>query len=229
MFPLKSLIPSIALFATLVAGRGIVTNPPARSAGAATLAACGAGVYNILYNDVWAPIEEAAAQIDAGYNATACHLFFCRGLQYKDNAWNTRVYTPSTVVPFHVFIEDNDTGYANVSVVNLSAQQTIGAPLALWPVYANASLSPSHQLNNESERRNHSSPLSLMPTYCKILSTAASNSFLFFFLGHLTADFAVTIPDLGTQCTRPGACALQWFWYAYDHHTYESCVDFTTA
>ncbi|KAF8664112.1 hypothetical protein AX16_000802 [Volvariella volvacea WC 439] len=41
------------------------------------------------------------------------------------------------------------------------------------------------------------------------------------------SDFTVTIPDLGTQCSQPGACIIQWWWYAYNRQTYESCVDFT--
>ncbi|KII93821.1 hypothetical protein PLICRDRAFT_171527 [Plicaturopsis crispa FD-325 SS-3] len=41
-------------------------------------------------------------------------------------------------------------------------------------------------------------------------------------------DFTVTVPDLGTKCATAGACAIQWWWYAYSNdQTYESCVDFT--
>lgn len=40
--------------------------------------------------------------------------------------------------------------------------------------------------------------------------------------------FDVTIPDVGSQCSTPGACVLQWFWDAADiSQTYEDCVDFT--
>ncbi|GLB43010.1 putative lytic polysaccharide mono-oxygenase, cellulose-degrading [Lyophyllum shimeji] len=192
MFSMKSLASTVALFAVLVAGHGIVTSPTPRAIGAANLAACGTGVYNVLKSDKYGPIENAAAKVDAAYDPTACHLFFCRGLQYEDNKSNTRVYKPGTVVPFHVDIEAHHTGYANVSVVNLTTQKPIGAPLFLWPVYANDTLGPADWVKNET-------------------------------------DFSVTIPDVGTQCTKPGACAIQWFWYAYNHQTYESCVDFTTA
>ncbi|EIM92384.1 uncharacterized protein STEHIDRAFT_46186 [Stereum hirsutum FP-91666 SS1] len=40
-------------------------------------------------------------------------------------------------------------------------------------------------------------------------------------------NFNVTIPDLGTQCSEAGACALQWWWLGDGDQTYESCVDFT--
>ncbi|KAL0571511.1 hypothetical protein V5O48_010461 [Marasmius crinis-equi] len=42
-------------------------------------------------------------------------------------------------------------------------------------------------------------------------------------------DFEVTVPNLGTQCSQPNACAIQWWWYSGygNHQTYENCVDFT--
>jgi predicted carbohydrate-binding protein with CBM5 and CBM33 domain len=40
--------------------------------------------------------------------------------------------------------------------------------------------------------------------------------------------FSVTIPDVGAQCSTPGACVLQWFWDARSvDQTYEDCIDFT--
>ncbi|CAG8973150.1 hypothetical protein HYALB_00008681 [Hymenoscyphus albidus] len=44
-------------------------------------------------------------------------------------------------------------------------------------------------------------------------------------------DFDVTIPTtLGADCTVPGDCVLQWFWFGNDaKQTYESCVDFVVA
>ncbi|PNS20769.1 hypothetical protein CAC42_2700 [Sphaceloma murrayae] len=41
-------------------------------------------------------------------------------------------------------------------------------------------------------------------------------------------DFTITIPDVGTQCSQPGACVLQHFWDADKpdiSQTYESCID----
>ncbi|PFH63223.1 hypothetical protein XA68_16662 [Ophiocordyceps unilateralis] len=41
-------------------------------------------------------------------------------------------------------------------------------------------------------------------------------------------DFNVTMPQLKQgQCSKPGACVLQWFWFGTEaKQTYESCVDF---
>ncbi|KAH7116251.1 hypothetical protein B0J11DRAFT_444153 [Dendryphion nanum] len=40
--------------------------------------------------------------------------------------------------------------------------------------------------------------------------------------------FSVTMPtNLGTQCTVPGECTMQWFWFGTNaQQTYENCVDF---
>lgn len=45
---------------------------------------------------------------------------------------------------------------------------------------------------------------------------------------HATVDFTVTIPEgLESKCSKGGACAIQWYWYAEkNEQTYESCVDF---
>jgi len=41
------------------------------------------------------------------------------------------------------------------------------------------------------------------------------------------ADFQVQIPsDLDSKCDTAGKCAIQWWWYAFNVQTYESCVDF---
>ncbi|KAH1428709.1 hypothetical protein KXX32_005240, partial [Aspergillus fumigatus] len=42
-------------------------------------------------------------------------------------------------------------------------------------------------------------------------------------------NFSITIPDnLSSKCSEPGACVLQWYWFAESiDQTYESCIDFT--
>lgn len=40
--------------------------------------------------------------------------------------------------------------------------------------------------------------------------------------------FSITMPDVASQCSEAGACALQWMWDATSiNQTYASCVDFT--
>ncbi|KAF8990314.1 hypothetical protein BDQ17DRAFT_1470738 [Cyathus striatus] len=197
---LAALLASIVAFAE---AHGVVTTPTPRALGSAALAACGTGVYNTLKSDLYGPIENSAKKEDSGYNANACHLFFCRGYQarplsgkhphanrFSDNTKNVKTYPASTSVHFLVDIEAHHTGTANVSVVNLATQTLIDKPLFYWPVYSNDSLGPADWVKNET-------------------------------------DFSVTIPDLGTQCKTAGSCAIQWWWYAFNGQTYESCVDFT--
>lgn len=138
-----------ALVANVLA-HGVVQTPTPRTVGATATQACGTPVASKLKSDKFGPIEDAYKKKDSTYNATACHLFFCRGYQYEDNKSNTRVYTAGQVVPFTVDIEAHHTGYANVSVVNLKTQKTIGTPLLRWPVYANSSLGPDEWPKNES-------------------------------------------------------------------------------
>ncbi|KAF9264473.1 hypothetical protein L218DRAFT_862613 [Marasmius fiardii PR-910] len=130
-------------------GHARVTTPTPRALGPAAQAACGGAVYTALTSST-SHLEIAKASIDGDYNAEACHLYFCRGAQYEDNVNNTRVYTPGTVVPFHIEMIIRHTGWANVSIVNLATQTPI-ARLFTWPVYANQSLAPSEWPKNETD------------------------------------------------------------------------------
>lgn len=43
-------------------------------------------------------------------------------------------------------------------------------------------------------------------------------------------EFSITIPDVGSECSKAGDCVIQWFWDAADiNQTYESCIDFTVG
>lgn len=43
-------------------------------------------------------------------------------------------------------------------------------------------------------------------------------------------EFSIEIPDVGSECSSPGDCVLQWFWDAADiNQTYESCIDFVVG
>ncbi|KAF9445204.1 hypothetical protein P691DRAFT_282874 [Macrolepiota fuliginosa MF-IS2] len=174
-------------------GHGVISSPSPRVIGSGNLAKCGTGANKVLASDKYGPIENAAAKVDSGYDAAACHLFFCKGYQFEDNTDRVQKYSAGQVVNFLVDIEARHTGYANVSVVDLASQTVIGKPLFNWPVYTNNSLGPPDWPKNET-------------------------------------NFDITIPtDLGTRCSVAGKCAIQWWWYAFNVQTYESCVDFVVA
>ncbi|KAJ3501104.1 hypothetical protein NLJ89_g9491 [Agrocybe chaxingu] len=67
--------------------------------------------------DNTAPIEYATPRIDSGYNATACPISFCRGLNFEDNRNNVQRFTAGQTIPFQVSIRVRHNGFANVSVV----------------------------------------------------------------------------------------------------------------
>lgn len=54
--------------------------------GAATTAACGAGVANYLSKNPAANLQDIAAHKDSGYNEGACSLNLCKGYQVMPNA-----------------------------------------------------------------------------------------------------------------------------------------------
>lgn len=74
----------------------------------------------------------------------------------------------------------------------------------MWPVYANDSLGPSAWPKNESEHC-----LDTMIDYIETDLLASE------------ADFEITIPDLGSQCSTVGACAIQWWWYVWAPDPFE--------
>ncbi|KAJ7595011.1 hypothetical protein C8J56DRAFT_454520 [Mycena floridula] len=186
-----SILSALSVIAA-VSAHGLVTSPTPRAIGPANLAACGSGAYTVLNGDATAPVEYAVAKVDAGYNATACDLFLCRGYQLEDNLSNTREYVAGQVVDFAVTLKVRHTGIANVSIIDLASQTQI-AQLFTWPVYADQTLAPAAYPANET-------------------------------------SFSVTIPDLGSQCSTAGQCAIQWWWYGTSaKQTYENCVDFTQA
>ncbi|CAG7848102.1 SubName: Full=Uncharacterized protein {ECO:0000313/EMBL:CCA75257.1} [Serendipita indica DSM 11827] len=139
----------ISIFVIQVLGHGRVTSPKPRGGGTKHQAACGAAVAKVLSSDPAGPIENAVAKIDSSYNATACHLYFCRGYNWEDNTSNTRKYKAGQVVPFTIDIVAHHTGTANVSVVNLTTQKVIGSPLIYWKVYSNTSIPISQKPANE--------------------------------------------------------------------------------
>ncbi|CAA7263825.1 unnamed protein product [Cyclocybe aegerita] len=101
--------------------------------------------------DNTAPIEYATPRIDLGYNATACPISFCRGLNFEDNRNNVQTFTAGQTIPFQVSIRVRHNGFANVSVVDTQTRTTIGAPLFTWPLYTDTTLQPSQYPKNETD------------------------------------------------------------------------------
>ncbi|RYP58102.1 hypothetical protein DL769_009106 [Monosporascus sp. CRB-8-3] len=167
------LLPGLAL------GHGLIDSPPPRSPGAATARACGQRIVDKIRADPTSYVEglpELGAS-DPGYDAAACRLWLCKGLQFEpdDAAAKVQTYRPGQEVAVKVRLAIPHAGRANVSVVDTAADAVIGnggAPLVSWPSgYAD-------------ERQFYSGQTPKDQT-----------------------DFTITIPeDLGGRCAEPGAC-----------------------
>jgi hypothetical protein len=127
--------PILALsFLPAVLSHGIITSPPARPIGPALLANCGPKVEQDIRLDNTSHVEsrpELAAK-DPVYNASACNLWLCTGLQFADNANQTQTWAAGDVVPVKVWLRIPHEGSANVSIVDTKSNQIVGEMLKVW-------------------------------------------------------------------------------------------------
>jgi hypothetical protein len=125
-----------ALLAFLPAAlsHGIITTPEPRSYGAATTAACGPTLVTAVQQDNTSYVEQLnkLSTTDKGYNATACNLYLCKGLQFADNTANVQTWTAGDVVPIKIWLRIPHEGYANVSVVDTKSNMRVGEYLKIW-------------------------------------------------------------------------------------------------
>ncbi|KAK3110282.1 hypothetical protein LTR53_015588 [Teratosphaeriaceae sp. CCFEE 6253] len=72
------------------------------------------------------------------YHPAQCNLWKCKGLKYADNTANVYKYTAGQMVAMNFDIRAPHTGYANVSIIDLSTPHgtVIAANLKKWDVYA---------------------------------------------------------------------------------------------
>ena len=86
-------------------GHGVITTPPVRATGPASLAACGSAITNILKADNQSGIETlyGASGSDPDFDSTACNLVLCKGLQLEDNLDNVQTYHPGQEINIKVW------------------------------------------------------------------------------------------------------------------------------
>jgi hypothetical protein len=132
-------ITAAALFVAGVSAHGKVLSPTPRPLGNAMKAACGDQVWNQMSSDSDGNIQTMAqvGSSQSDFDATACHLWQCRGYQFDDaTSSSIQSFTAGQSVDFSVQIAAPHTGVANVSVINLAENTVIGDALASWSVYA---------------------------------------------------------------------------------------------
>lgn len=128
---------SLLLTLTLAIGssaHGILTTPPVRAPGPASLAACGESLTNILKKDNQSGIESlyAASGSDPDFNAAECNLVLCKGLRIEDNLENVQTYHPGQEVNMKVWTRIPHKGWASVAVVETDTKPIpllVGKPL----------------------------------------------------------------------------------------------------
>jgi hypothetical protein len=122
----------IASLAALVSGHGIVTSPPPRTIGKASLAACGSAITNIIKADNQSGVEvlHKASVNDKTYDAKKCVLQLCKGLQLDDNLHNVQNDTPGQEVNIKVWTRIPHKGWVNLAIIDTQTQFIIGEPLA---------------------------------------------------------------------------------------------------
>lgn len=127
-----------AIFAVGVSAHGRLTSPTPRPLGDAFKTACGAQVYSQVSSDPNGNIQTMAqvGESQSDYDASACHLWQCRGYQFDDATTDSiQTFTPGQTIDFAVTVAAPHTGVANVSVINL-AENSVISTIDSWSVYA---------------------------------------------------------------------------------------------
>ncbi|CAI6341056.1 unnamed protein product [Periconia digitata] len=126
---------TLAVLAPAVLGHGIITNPAPRALGPAYTAACGEAITTAVKQDNTSYVEQLTkiATSAADYDASACPLFLCKGLQYADNTDRVQTYTAGQVVPISVSMRIPHLGSANVTIVDTRTDTIVSDLLKNWP------------------------------------------------------------------------------------------------
>lgn len=72
------------------------------------------------------------ASSDSKFNAAACDLYLCKGLQFSDNKANVQTWKAGDVVPVKIWLRIPHEGIANVSIVDTKQNKMVGEYLKLW-------------------------------------------------------------------------------------------------
>lgn len=121
-------------FAPTALTHGIITTPPSRRTGSTFTSLCGSSINNAVVQDNTSYVEQLTklSTTDKGYNASACNLWLCKGLQYADNAANVQTWKAGEVVPVKIWLRIPHEGIANVSVVETKSNKAVGSYLKVW-------------------------------------------------------------------------------------------------
>lgn len=208
-----SALTTLLFLAPVALSHGIITTPPSRAIGSAITTACGQGITNAIKSDNTSYVEQLTkiAASDSKFNAAACNLYLCKGLQYSDNSANVQTWKAGDVVPVKIWLRIPHEGIANVSIVSTKQNKQVGGPLKLWTKgYAPGKTEADVPL--EQKEFSVTIPSGLEST-CVSPGDCVSHP------AETTKDLLLTSDQV-----------LQWWWLGTAaKQTYESCVDFKIA
>ncbi|KAH8728563.1 hypothetical protein GQ44DRAFT_701619 [Phaeosphaeriaceae sp. PMI808] len=124
---------ALATFVSSVAGHGFISSPTPRQPGSGLKAACGDQVFNQQSSDKYGNVQGALQNLQGSH--PDCRMWQCKGVPFAD-AGKIFDYTPGQKIPMIVEIRAPHDGVANVSIVRVSSDTVIGAPLISWDKYA---------------------------------------------------------------------------------------------
>lgn len=175
-----------SLLASICTAHGIVTYPPVREPGPASLAACGPAITEIIKadNQTGTEVLHKASSTDAKFQADKCNIALCKGLQLEDNLDNVQKYKPGEVVTFTVWTRIPHRGWASVAIVDAMTPYPnllVGKPLLSFETSSVSGYSHELEAEMDEDVRVEMAPVDM--------------------------EFNVTIPtDLGDRCAKPGDC-----------------------
>ncbi|KAF4627788.1 hypothetical protein G7Y89_g10365 [Cudoniella acicularis] len=206
------------LLTTLTHGHGIVTSPPPRTPGPASLSLCGPDITNLIKSDNQSGTEilHKASVADPLYTPS-CNIFLCKGLQLSDNLPNIQKYKSGEVVTMRVWTRIPHIGWASVAVVDAREGNErypnllVGKPLLNFETGSLTGYAVGEGVGDDGDGKEVSELEYKGPP--------------------VDMEFNVTIPEgLEKRCAVAGDCVLQWTWFGrVVKQTYESCIDFVVV
>ncbi|KAG0647193.1 hypothetical protein D0Z07_7153 [Hyphodiscus hymeniophilus] len=91
---------TLAFLFSLTQTHGIVTHPPVREPGPASLFACGPAITELIKsnNQTGTKVLHKVSSTDAKFQAQKCNIALCKSLQLEDNLSNVQIYKTGQVV-----------------------------------------------------------------------------------------------------------------------------------
>lgn len=112
---------------------GFITSPTPRYPGNGLKSVCGEQVYNTQFYDHYGNVQGSLQNLQG--DQPHCRMWHCKGIPFTD-AGEIHSYRAGQVVSVKIDIRAPHDGVANVSIVQVGTDKSIGSPLISWDKYA---------------------------------------------------------------------------------------------